>query len=146
MKYVETKPKYKSKYYANGYPDDDYRVCIDIVAFALRNAGYDLMELEQKDIAENPKTTTSKHLMQTLISAVLGILRYTFRILPRSCPPTFLKLMSGKEEILSFLRNILGLFQTGETKKEYRTSFITRVHGKRDMRRILSGIIGFRAR
>lgn len=26
-KYISTNPKYKSKYYANGYPDDEYGVC-----------------------------------------------------------------------------------------------------------------------
>lgn len=43
--YIKTKPKYKSKYYTTGYPDDEYGVCTDVVAFALKDAGYDLMEL-----------------------------------------------------------------------------------------------------
>lgn len=51
--YVATKPKYKSKYYESGYPDDEYGVCTDVVAFALRGAGYDLMELVNKDIKKN---------------------------------------------------------------------------------------------
>ena len=51
--YIATKPKYKSKYYANGYPDDEYGVCTDVVAFSLKNAGYDLMELVNNDINEN---------------------------------------------------------------------------------------------
>ena len=51
--YIKTKPKYKSKYYAGGYPDDGYGVCTDVVAFSLKNAGYDLMELVNKDILEN---------------------------------------------------------------------------------------------
>ena len=51
--YIKTKPKYKSKYYAGGYPDDDHGVCTDVVAFSLKNAGYDLMELVNKDILEN---------------------------------------------------------------------------------------------
>ncbi len=38
-KYIKTKPKYKSKYYANGYPDDEYGVCTDVVAFGLKDAG-----------------------------------------------------------------------------------------------------------
>lgn len=42
--YLETKPKYKSKYYASGYPDDEYGVCTDVVAYALLGAGYDLRE------------------------------------------------------------------------------------------------------
>lgn len=51
--YIKTKPKYKSKYYAGGYPDDGYGVCTDVAAFSLKEAGYDLMELVNKDISEN---------------------------------------------------------------------------------------------
>ena len=51
--YIKTKPKYKSKYYSNGYPDDEYGVCTDVVAFGLKGAGYDLMELINIDIKEN---------------------------------------------------------------------------------------------
>jgi hypothetical protein len=54
LSYVATKPKYKSKYYQTGYPDDHYGVCTDVVANALKSAGYDLMELVQEDIAQNP--------------------------------------------------------------------------------------------
>lgn len=56
LRYVKTEPKYKSRYYATGYPDDGYGVCTDLVAIALKDAGYDLMELVQKDIAENPES------------------------------------------------------------------------------------------
>ncbi len=52
-KYIATKPKYKSKYYENGYPDDGYGVCTDVVAFSLKSAGYDLMELVYNDIKNN---------------------------------------------------------------------------------------------
>lgn len=48
--YVSERPKYKSKYYASGYPDDEYGVCTDVVAFGLKGAGYDLMELVNEDI------------------------------------------------------------------------------------------------
>ena len=51
--YIATKPKYKSKYYASGYPDDEYGVCTDVVAFGLKGAGYDLMELVNEDIKQN---------------------------------------------------------------------------------------------
>lgn len=53
-KYVSRRPKYKSKYYSSGYPDDNYGVCTDVVAFALKSAGYDLMELLSADIEKNP--------------------------------------------------------------------------------------------
>lgn len=49
--YVNTHPKYKSAYYAGGYPNDGYGVCTDVVAYALKAAGYDLMELLSADIA-----------------------------------------------------------------------------------------------
>ena len=51
--YIGTKPKYKSKYYASGYPDDEYGVCTDVVANGLKGAGYDLMELVNEDIKNN---------------------------------------------------------------------------------------------
>jgi Uncharacterized protein conserved in bacteria len=54
-KYVKTNPKYKSKYYGTGYPDDEYGVCTDVVANALFNAGYDLMELVNEDVINNKK-------------------------------------------------------------------------------------------
>lgn len=50
LDYIATKPKYKSKYYQTGYPDDGYGVCTDLVAFALKGAGYDLMTLVDEDI------------------------------------------------------------------------------------------------
>lgn len=52
--YIETKPKYESKYYEGGYPNDEYGVCTDLVAIALKNAGYDLMELVNLDILNHP--------------------------------------------------------------------------------------------
>ena len=51
--YLKTKPKYKSKYYGTGYPDDEYGVCTDVIAFGLKDAGYDLMELVFEDIKNN---------------------------------------------------------------------------------------------
>ena len=51
--YIKTKPKYKSKYYGTGYPDDEYGVCTDVVANGLKGAGYDLMELVNEDINNN---------------------------------------------------------------------------------------------
>lgn len=54
LAYVSTHPKYKSLYYQTGYPDDGYGVCTDVVAYALKNAGYDLMELVAQNIENNP--------------------------------------------------------------------------------------------
>jgi uncharacterized protein YijF (DUF1287 family) len=54
LSYIKTRPKYASKYYAGGYPDDGYGVCTDVVAFALKDAGYDLMRLLSADVSANP--------------------------------------------------------------------------------------------
>ena len=51
--YIKTNPKYKSKYYSTGYPNDEFGVCTDVVAFGLLSAGYDLMNLVNIDIKEN---------------------------------------------------------------------------------------------
>ena len=52
LAYVSSHPKYKSRYYETGYPDDGYGVCTDVVAYALKNAGYDLQVLVDADIRE----------------------------------------------------------------------------------------------
>lgn len=52
-KYIQTKPKYQSKYYNTGYPNDEYGVCTDVVGFGLKDAGYNLMELVNQDIINN---------------------------------------------------------------------------------------------
>ena len=51
--YIKKKPKYKSKYYSSGYPNDNYGVCTDVVAYSLKESGYDLMELVNTDINNN---------------------------------------------------------------------------------------------
>ena len=55
LAYVSAHPKYKSRYYETGYPDDGYGVCTDVVAYALKNAGYDLQTLVDADIREHPE-------------------------------------------------------------------------------------------
>ena len=52
--YLQTNPKYRSAYYAEGYPNDGYGVCTDVVAFGLKDAGYDLRELVYEDVLEYP--------------------------------------------------------------------------------------------
>ena len=52
--YIATKPKYKSKYYEGGYPNDGYGVCTDVVGAALLAAGYDLQHLVDEDISVRP--------------------------------------------------------------------------------------------
>ena len=54
LEYIQTKPKYESRYYIGGKPNDGYGVCTDVVAAALFGAGYDLQELVSEDINEHP--------------------------------------------------------------------------------------------
>lgn len=51
--YIKTKPHYKSKYYAGGYPDDGLGVCTDVIWQAFQAAGYSLKDMVDTDIAEN---------------------------------------------------------------------------------------------
>lgn len=55
LQYIKTRPKYKSKYYSTGYPDDEYGTCVDVVNFALLNAGYDIQKLLYEDVLLNPE-------------------------------------------------------------------------------------------
>ena len=58
--YIATEPQYKSIYYAGGYPDDEHGVCTDVVAFALKAAGYDLRKLIDEDIKSDPSAYNMK--------------------------------------------------------------------------------------
>lgn len=53
LNYVKTKPKYKSKYYAGGYPTDKYGVCTDVIWNAFMEAGYNLKDMVDEDIKNN---------------------------------------------------------------------------------------------
>ena len=48
--YIAKKPKYKSEYYAGGYPTGEYGVCTDVIVVAALNTGYDLRTLVNEDI------------------------------------------------------------------------------------------------
>ena len=52
--YISRSPKYKSEYYSTGYPTGEYGVCTDVVGYALKDSGYDLMLLVSEDIKNNP--------------------------------------------------------------------------------------------
>lgn len=54
-KYIATNPKYKSKYYGTGYSNDEYGVCTDVIAFGLKDAGYDIMNLINEHIKNNKR-------------------------------------------------------------------------------------------
>ena len=47
---AENKPKYKDGYYSGGYPPEDEGVCSDVIWRSLKNAGYSLKDMIDKDI------------------------------------------------------------------------------------------------
>ena len=50
---AKNKPTYRSTYYSGGYPPDNEGVCTDVIWRALKNAGYTLKDMVDKDIKEN---------------------------------------------------------------------------------------------
>ena len=53
--YIATNPKYESKYYNGGYPDDGCGVCTDVIWKAYQSAGYNLKSMVDEDIRNNLK-------------------------------------------------------------------------------------------
>ncbi|MFY9114034.1 MAG: DUF1287 domain-containing protein [Dethiobacteria bacterium] len=47
------KPRYRSHYYAGGYPPKDEGVCSDLIWRAFSNAGYSLKDMVDEDIKKN---------------------------------------------------------------------------------------------
>lgn len=50
---ARNKPRYKSEYYAGGYPPNNIGVCTDVIWRAFKNAGYSLKDMVDNDIEEN---------------------------------------------------------------------------------------------
>lgn len=50
---IKNHTKYRSNYYAGGYPPNDEGVCTDVIWRALQNAGYSLKDNMDKDIKNN---------------------------------------------------------------------------------------------
>lgn len=50
---AERRPVYRSDYYKGGYPPDNEGVCTDVVWRAFRNAGFNLKDMVDSDIAAN---------------------------------------------------------------------------------------------
>lgn len=57
-KLAEINPKYVSKYYAGGYPPEDEGVCTDVIWWSLKNAGYLLKDMMERDIRDVYKDGT----------------------------------------------------------------------------------------
>lgn len=77
--YLDTKPQYKSKYYGTGYPDDQYGVCTDVVAFGLLGAGYDLKTLLNQDVKANRDVYTINQVDKNIDFRRVGNLHVFFK-------------------------------------------------------------------
>ncbi|MCQ2353999.1 MAG: DUF1287 domain-containing protein [Clostridia bacterium] len=55
LDYIATKPKYESKYYKGGYPNDGCGVCTDVIWHAFAAAGYCLKDMIDTSIAKEPE-------------------------------------------------------------------------------------------
>ena len=54
--FAKWNPKYKSNYYAGGYPPVEKEgVCTDLIWYALKNAGYNLKDMINQDIKDTSK-------------------------------------------------------------------------------------------
>ena len=51
--YIATKPRYESRYYNGGYPNDGYGVYTDVIWKAFQSAGYNLKGMVDEDIRNN---------------------------------------------------------------------------------------------
>lgn len=58
--YVATRPVYDSGYFAGGWPPEGKGVCSDVIAYALKAAGYDLQKLVDDDVVANPEIYSIK--------------------------------------------------------------------------------------
>lgn len=56
---AENHPKYDGSYLDGGFPPDNIGVCTDVIWRAFKNAGYNLREMVDRDIAARPEAYTA---------------------------------------------------------------------------------------
>lgn len=56
---AENHPKYDGRYLDGGFPPDNIGVCTDVIWRAFKNAGYNLREMVDRDIAARPEAYTA---------------------------------------------------------------------------------------
>lgn len=117
--YINTKPKYKSKYYETGYPNDNYGVCTDVVAFGLLNAGYDLMELVNADILKNQNQYNIENIDKKIDFRRVQNLNIFFKNHNISLTTNIYEIEQWQGGDIVFLPLILELFRIKEIVKEF---------------------------
>lgn len=136
LKYVSTKPKYKSRYYETGYPDDKYGVCTDVTANALKHAGYDVMELIQKDIEEHPDDYDIEEPDIYIDFRRVKNLKVYFANTAVSLTLDLSEIEQWQGGDIVILRIILVLYLTEGMKEGCLMSYTTMIRGRSPMNRI----------
>lgn len=134
--YVNTHPKYKSAYYAGGYPNDGYGVCTDVVAYALKEAGYDLMELVSKDIEMHRDMYDVEISDQNIDFRRIMNLYVFFNLNAESLSTDLKDISEWQGEILSYSKIISLLYLTEEINMAFLMSFIMQILFRKHMKKI----------
>lgn len=139
--YIKTNPKYKSKYYNTGYPDDEYGVCTDVVAFALKDAGYDLMVLVNEDIKNNKELYDIDAVDKNIDFRRVKNLKVYFDNNAISLTTDINEIEEWQGGDIVVFKNISALYLTREIEKVYVLLFIMQTHIKYIMKRIYWNIV-----
>ena len=139
--YIKTNPKYKSKYYNTGYPDDEYGVCTDVVAFALKDAGYDLMVLVNEDIKNNKELYDIDAVDKNIDFRRVKNLKVYFDNNAISLTTEINEIEEWQGGDIVVLKNISALYLTREIEKVYVLLSIMQIHIKYIMKRIYWNIV-----
>lgn len=139
--YIKTNPKYKSKYYNTGYPNDEYGVCTDVVAFALKDAGYDLMVLVNEDIKNNKELYDIDAVDKNIDFRRVKNLKVYFDNNAISLTTDINEIEEWQGGDIVVFKNISALYLTREIEKVYVLLFIMQTHIKYIMKRIYWNIV-----
>ena len=130
LAYVSTHPKYKSRYYETGYPDDGYGVCTDVVAYALKNAGYNLQELVDADIREQPQDYMVEEPDANIDFRRVRNLKVFFAHTAAALTTDVSEIEEWQGGDIVIFERLSASCPTGEIKTECLISFTTMTHGR----------------
>lgn len=115
--YIQTNPRYGSRYYAGGTPNDGYGVCTDVISYAFAAAGYSLKDMVDDDIIRNQELYGIDIPDANIDYRRVDNLQIFFNVMQQNCRP-FVKIpKNGSQEILSFIDSISGFAVTAVIHK-----------------------------
>ena len=115
--YIKSKPKYKSKYYETGYPNDEYGVCTDVVAFGLLGAGYNLQDLVYEDIKNNREEYNIKTIDKNIDFRRVRNLKVYFKRNAISLTTNLKKIEEWQGGDIVIFENHIGIISDNRNKK-----------------------------